>query len=400
MKYKIVLKVRSPLIAGGKKLGNDYIKSLDYIPGSVLRAAISREITQSCPYYNHKESNKKYWVSFRNEDECKNCKFKNLCRDFSDIKIGHCYPFGGCTYPLTAMRCKAHPEHKAFDTLAAKLQRKLSSENKGYSAEFNPLNCPECHGRAERCDGLYYEDNNTVRDIEAVYGIITKNSINPHLNISKEGVLYSLDALTEEVLVDGNEKELRMEGIIEGSDLEEDLGALDTLFIGAYTTAGFGEVKTSFEVYKEKEDISEIKGRVNAFNNKLHYKDKYLIPITLKTDTYLNIEKIPGKYQYELSTEDYVNYYNKLLKPYIPFSADIFSIIASNEMRRGFDTSNRNVLLRKPRVVTKAGSIFVLEAEKENLDYKKLLQLEQEGIGENTAHGFGRIRITDNFHIK
>lgn len=46
--------------------------------------------------------------------------------------------------------------------------------------------------------------------------------------------------------------------------------------------------------------------------------------------------------------------------------------------------------------------VFVYKIKKEKLKehLKELLKIEQTGIGKNTLHGFGKIRICDEFHEK
>lgn len=397
LKGKVVLELKSPMLVGGKRTNNNYIKSLNYIPGSVLRAAISREITMSCPYYDHNTSKKKYWVSYKNDSYCKECRFKNLCKNFSEINIGHCYPFNGKVYPLTAIRCKEHSEHEVKDILIEKIKREIASIDK----KINPFLClhQKCGQRTERCDGLYYEKDKKVRDIQVVYSLTTKNSINPYLRTSKDEVLYNLDALTNIAYIDESKQTLQMEGIIEGEGIE-DLKHLDTLYIGAYVTSGFGEVEIDFSILKWKEHFREIETRVDEFNKRIEYGKDYFVPITLMTDGYFNLEDKIDKPLYDISSEEYIGIYHDLLKKYIPMEFNIDNIIAYNEIRRGFDTSNKNTRLRRPKVVTKAGSIFILSINKNDVDFKKLSYMEEKGIGENTAHGFGRISIADNFHIE
>ena len=57
---------------------------------------------------------------------------------------------------------------------------------------------------------------------------------------------------------------------------------------------------------------------------------------------------------------------------------------------------------RKPQIVVKAGAVFVYKVKKEKLkeNLEGLLKIEQTGIGKNTLHGFGKVRICDEFHEK
>lgn len=402
MKYKITLELNSPMLIGGKKLNNDYIKSQEFVPGSVLRAALSHEITERCDYYSDENNEKKHWVKYLDKDNCKTCSVKNLCKNFSEIKIGHCYPLNARSYPLTAMKCKNHPTHEAFDTLIEKIKRKIALSDKSYKAESKAFVCPHpnCGERTERYDGLYVSHDNKIEDIKLVYHLVTKNAINPYLKVANDGALYTLDTISDIVLLGNEELKLSFEGIIEGEGLESDLKAIDTLHIGAYNTAGFGEVSLYSQIMKENDNVEQIERKICEFNVDINYGNKYYIPFTLKTDAYLGIEASKEGKLYSISTEEYIKIYEDILHQFIPSYMKLYNIIASNDMRAGFDTSNMKARFRKNKIVTKVGSIFVFEVDKNLIDYNELFKIQQRGLGENREHGFGQVAIAEDFHIK
>ena len=49
---RVELEFESPLIVGNKRLTTNYIESKDYISGSVIRAAIARNILNHCEAYH------------------------------------------------------------------------------------------------------------------------------------------------------------------------------------------------------------------------------------------------------------------------------------------------------------------------------------------------------------
>lgn len=398
LRYKIRLIPKNSFIVGGKKLNNDYIKSLNLVPGSVLRAALSKEITLRCAY--DEESNKNYWVQYKDKEECKECSVKNLCKNFSQIKIGQSLPLNSKLYPLTAMTCKDDHSHGAFDTLADRINMKINNIDNSHEYVCSKWVCEKCddkNGRSERCDGMYIEENDRLKDISMVNLLTTKNMINPYTRTAKDGVLYSLDSVATSVMVEEEERELYLEGFIEGENIETDLKALDYLYVGAYNSAGYGKMK--FEILGEdKENLDNLKKRVVDFNKFINNKDKLYIPITLKSDGYFNIENCSDKALYEIETEEYINFYKENITQLKEFG-EIFYMILSNEIRRGFDTSGKTVRLRKSKRVIKAGGIFVLEIDRDKIDYERLFNLQKNGIGENTEHGFGQVIICDNFHV-
>ena len=395
MKYRIRITPKNPFVIGGKKLNNDYIKSLEHIPGGVLRAALSREIVMACPYYNQ-NSSKKYWVEYKNEKECTSCRYKNLCKNFSEIKIGELYPQNSKNYPLTAMRCKENSEHKAFDTLSEKLIRKIYKDDKN----LNQIDsgCPECKKRVERCSGLFLEKNGVQKDVEVVNLLITKNAINPYMRTAKDGILYTLDAGSTKVMIGDEERDLYFEGIIEGDDIKSELENIYSLYIGAYNTAGFGKfVIDVVDEYKE-DDIKSLKNRLQKFNIKINSEKKIYVPITLESDAYINLPIENDKKLCEISKDEYIKIYENSLKE-ISELGKIFYINFLSDTRRGFDTSKENVKFRKAKKVIKSGGVIVLEIDKDKIDYSKLLNIQNNGIGENKIHGFGKIKICDEFHL-
>jgi CRISPR-associated protein Csx10 len=63
-----------------------------------------------------------------------------------------------------------------------------------------------------------------------------------------------------------------------------------------------------------------------------------------------------------------------------------------------------NVSWQRPKpsaVATTMGSVFVFQAEDKLSpdDYAALARLEQHGIGERRAEGYGQVRICDEFHL-
>lgn len=55
---------------------------------------------------------------------------------------------------------------------------------------------------------------------------------------------------------------------------------------------------------------------------------------------------------------------------------------------------------RQGRLIVKAGAVFVYQILSKEIDTKGLLELEERGVGRNTEHGFGKLRICDSFHVK
>lgn len=386
------MKLETPLIVGGKKLENNYIKSMQYVTGSVFRAALAREILNQCPYYNS-NGKKIYWVEFKNKEECKNCSFKNICKNFSNIKTDTFYPLGGKPYPNTNMRCKYNSEHEDVDILIYKINRHI-----GVDTIYNGQ-CPQCDERLEKHSGI----GKNGKDIEGIYRLITKNGINPYMKRSKDGILYSLDALSERIFLGDKEKHTEFEGTIESNiDILEDLENIKMLRVGAYTTSGFGKCRMSVKNDEDKESIKTLEDRIKRFNSYIKDDQNDYISFTLISDAYLGLEEafkdnVPPS---TIETKEFVNKYEEILSEYVGEEFKLEIPMVNNEWRRGFDTSKKISVYRKEKIVSKEGSVFVFSVPKDKIDYEKLLQIQEKGIGKNTEHGFGKVEICSEEHIK
>lgn len=393
MRYRIKLIPKSPFLIGGKKLNSDYIKSLNYIPGGVLRAALSQEIASVCAYYNEEEVERKNWIEYRNLEECSKCPYKSICKNFSNIIISNSYPLGANIYPLTTMGCKDESEHEPFDTLIDQLKLKIALlNNNKYSPDYS-CSSKGCNSRTERHSGLYIYDNGKLKDIDSVYEIMTKNSINSYTRNARDGILYTLDCHSTYVFKGKEQEKAYFEGYIySNEEIVEDLKNLNDLYVGAYNTSGLGHME--FEYLKnDKEDSKEnISNRIKEFNELIGDENNYYIPITLLSDCYCNIEDYYDKPLYDIKTEEYIDMFNKKLN-----IGDIYYSVLSIDMVRGFDTSKKVSVQRKLKKVIKAGSILVIKTN--TIDYERLLDIEKNGIGSNTAHGFGQVSVCDRFHI-
>lgn len=400
LRYKFKIIPTTLFLIGGKKLGSEYIKSLNYIPGGVLRAALSKDITSRCPYYDDKTSEKKNWVEFKNEKDCSTCKVKNICKNFDKIIISNSYPLNSNIYPLSAMGCKDVSEHEPFDTLAEKINIKLSQDSEDDKKYIPDYSCSEkgCSSRTERHDGFYVIKNEKLEDIESIYEIVTKNSINPYTRTSRDGVLYTLDCHSKFVLEGNEQKQVYFEGYIEGENLENDLKQFDDIYVGAYTTSGLGKMNFKYENIEKEDSKEDLIKRINKFNSFINCSDKVFIPITFLSDCYCKIENYYNKPLYDISTKEYIDMIKTKLNELMDVG-DIYYSILSIDMVRGFDTSSKVSRKRALKKIIKAGSVLILETKKNKINYDKLLQIEKSGIGDNLIHGFGQVSVCNRFHI-
>lgn len=387
---KILLKMKSPLVVLGKSMSSKYKESLSYISGDKVRAAFAKYILLNCPVFQFnqreeidKEKFKYNWVYYRNKLECRNCTFSDVCKSFSDMKFSFFYPEGTDIIPFTAMKCKYHKDHGFRDILI-----------KNYD---KTIKCKKClkkgkktlEGRMEAAYGLRKKNEGFEPD-KIIY---TRNAINRYTKTSKEGALFTIVAVTN----------TNFEGYIEG--VEPLLKAMKILKdkvvrIGSYISVGMG----SFEITKINEENKNcnLLEKLMDFNRRIKDKpqNKNYIPILLKSDTKLGLEKI--KLKSYLTDDDYREKWKEILLKYIDFNFSIKSVYTEVENYKGYDLSNgvdnkdENIV-----IINKMGTTILLETEdKLQKILNKLEKLEFEGIGFERENGFGKIEICNEMHLK
>lgn len=381
MIYKIKAVLKSPLMIGGKTLDSNYRESRDYIPGSVLRAAYAKAVIQRCAY-----EQKNYWLDYKAQDQCGECEFRNICKNFSNIPFPALYPLDGQPYPITA--------------------REKKYKNKDDMGVFDILKCRlATFGKADgetgwkRLEGI----NKNGEKIKLMHSAVTRTAIDYRRNTSKEGSLYTQNVILEQYINKDNELEdvMFIGELMISPEEKEELDKIRTLRIGADITRGFGKCYMSLEKSTSIDTAEKIEERINKFNSGIK-SEKVFVIADLLTDAYLGLEEIGrnNSPQTEIPDKEML----KFLEEKIGLPAGKYTlckVYKSQEFLRGFDTSKmtEKEMRRNGHLVVKAGAVFIYEVMPEEIDSARLLEFEQKGIGKNTEHGFGKIRICDMFHI-
>lgn len=381
MIYKINALLKSPLMIGGKTLDSNYRESRDYIPGSVLRAAYAKAIIQRCAF-----EQKNYWLEYKGQAQCKDCEFRNICKNFLKIQFPFLYPLGGQPYPVTA--------------------RGKKYKNKGDTKVFDILKCRLItSGKADgetgwkRLDGI----NKNGKPVKLMHSAITRTAIDYKRNAAKEGSLYTQNVILEQYMNEYDE----LEDIVFTGEImilpeeKEELDKISILRIGADITRGFGKCHISLGNCTSVDTVEEIKERIRKFNSGIKGEKAFVI-VDLLTDAYLGLEEIGGNNisQTEITDIEMIKFLEKKINLNIE-KYTLCKVHKFQEFLRGFDTSKttEKEMRRNGHLVVKAGAVFVYEVTPEEIKWKELLKFEQKGIGKNTEHGFGKIRICDMFHI-
>lgn len=384
--YKIKAVLKSPLMIGGKKLNSNYRESKDYIPGSVLRAAYARALIQRCAL--EQKNNR---LVFQAQSQCEECAFQTVCRHFSNIPFPALYPFGGSPFPVTARekKYKDKGETGIFDILKSRLSDQGKAQGE---SEWSRLEGIHKHGQK----------------VKLIHSAITRTAIDYQRNAAKEGSLYTQNVVSEKCMSEkGGFCDVSFSGQIRLSPEEEkELSQIQILHIGADATRGFGICHMSFEEVNGHDTSDQITTRIEEFNKGIASKQEYVI-LDLLTDAYLELEEIGADTvsQTDFSDEQMLSY----LEQKIDFPDKRYRLQKAyklQEVHRGIDTTKETEaeMRRQARLVVQAGAVFVYQAieedTEEDIDKAKLLELEENGIGQYTEHGFGRVRVCDGFHVQ
>lgn len=388
---KVKFRFNSPFLVGGIKRTSNYIESLDYIPGNVVRAAFAKHILSNCPYYDRNEYiqvdgvERKNWVYYRGKSQCENCSLKSLCQKFSDVKFSFFYPEGTSIIPATAMRCKMYPEHGLIDRLIVE----------------KPL-CKKCNnndGRVEFITG-YIRDGKEYAVTKSLY---TRTAIDKYTGTAKDGMLYSLQAITA---TEGQDN--IFEGNIWGLN-KEDILPIRHLRIGKYISVGFGKCKIIIEDIegtkdtkdtKDAEGVEDTKNLIRSmseFNKKYkvcnHIEDDifyFAIKLTSNTKLDYNIKNYNDRGE-RIITDKYKDIWlNSLCIPELIEDFKIEKVYAEVFNFRGYDTSRTEQEQRKqPTHMVQKGSVIIFKTSK---DFQNILDTftSLDGFGFDTINGFGQ----------
>jgi CRISPR-associated Csx10 family RAMP protein len=365
---KITLKLKTPLLAGGRYLVGNFLTTQDFISGAVMRASFAREILRNCMLYDidKADATGRYnWVYIRDEGRCKSCKYYKWCSQFEKLKFSNFYYEGTKPFPLSAMKCKYNDDHGIVDILINHFEK-----------------CPECGERIEFATGFY----KGKELIKIPKRLITRTAIDYITKTAKEGSLYSIVVIEEGSI---------FEGYIDGAD---DLEFPADIRIGADTSSGLGKCELLKQDNIEKNNdlekrIKDFNKYVNEITNNKEYKT--YISFDLYSDLIINInDKLTAK-----TTQEFKDLWKKILK--LNFDYEIIKVYSESNLYRGYDTSRPwNMWRKETQSIIDKGSVIMIGT---NIDLNKIIDelkaVEKNGIGPDTKNGYGDVIICDKIHL-
>ncbi len=375
-------------MVGGKRLADNVLESLDYIPGNVMRAALAKYILLSCPLYDHRkpdELGRYNYVYVRDETSCSRCKFNNACREFSNIRISFFYPEGYDIIPLTSKKCKTYMDHGFKDILTgvetSECEECMKINRQGSGTAFL--------GRMEFANGFRHGKEKCTPGRYS----FTRTSLDEYTLTALDASLHSINVVEGGIIYEGEIKGFESLNLNPGK----------MLYVGKYTSIGFGHVKIMGVKDKpERKNLIELLGE---FNKNIRTKlprdaEKSYIPILFRSDAKLGIEELCT--DTPLSDREYKQIWERLVLGDNPCGFQIEQVFSEQDIYKGYDTSKElEKWERKPCVFTKKGTSVLMSTKKRLEDIvETLISMETKGIGKDTYDGFGEIEICNELHVK
>jgi CRISPR-associated protein Csx10 len=381
---KVVLELipESPLRVGGVKPKENFLGTVGYIPGSVLRGTLAE------------------W--FRVQD-----REGDIVPVVSEMRFGNLFPAPreahyALPLPLTALECKLHGGfrteggHGIRDSLIVAC---VYEELERLGARFPvPLlfRCRECGGRMERVRGFCAHTPSGWRKAEVSLGLKTGVALSRFRRVAQEKALYRVMGIRpKDGLVFLGRLSFQRE-----EQLRELEVAVEHLGVGALTTRGFGKARLS----ARSDALPSLSERLRNFNERLRTVWRDLLHLCRQAGgagaipesphhTYFSLDLLsPGIFADASGLPSLV--------PFLELAGKSLSPVfwATHQVHAGGWSTAWG--LPKPTALAAAqGSAYVF---KSSLDEKELLPLlealESGGIGERTDEGFGEVVVCHPLH--
>ena len=379
------LRFTSPFVVSMKSHKSNFVDSISYVPGQVIRGALAewmfrmgksdkiKEIVNRMRFGNFFPSNYIKSLSLPFPQSSLSCKynsgFENVPQGYLDSR-GH--GIRDILIPLIV--------YNQFEKLGVKFPFTFS------------FTCNKCGSRMEPISGFYVHTSEGWHKFGPSFFVQTKISISRHRHSSQEGQLYRVVSLNHPFFVGRicYEKEEHIEVLKE---------AIKDVGVGALTSRGFGFA----ELKDSKSDIPPIKDRLYSFQNILTeiWYDFYDLAVQLG---YSQLPPEPDGLYFSIDLLSPAVLIGKDGLPTLKLTLKIGDQIlepilwmVSPAAYGGWSTAWG---LPKPTsIAADRGSVYVY---KTSMKMEKLLpyleDIEEKGVGLHSKSGWGEVLIPHPFH--
>jgi CRISPR-associated protein Csx10 len=397
---QLTIKALSPLAIGRQKPGGSVSEAQNYIPGAVIRGAIAHVIIQQL---GQPEPNDDFHQLFLNENAA---IFQNAYPAVAKVSDREQVLSGEVrVIPATAVSSKTKPGFKTnpkndgvFDTLCDRFCAE------GYNHPYDPNN-PKDGGRVEPHSGFYSRIGDRYYQPSVTTRLLTRVGINRRRATAEEQVLYSIEVLNE---VEGKANQpATYKGaiLVEDETLANDLISFidnNHFRLGGSASRGLGKVKITPKLSPISPNIDS---RIAQFNEKL--KERWQIwnifgeppQDLLEGRTYFTLDLQSDA----ILTENWRR--TTVISPDMlrQFAGVDDSTLELHVAYSSYDyVSGWNAawgLMKDVELVTNKGAVYLFSTTQLDKWLDALANLENRGVGERTAEGFGQVQICNEFHL-
>ncbi|MHB8597670.1 MAG: type III-D CRISPR-associated RAMP protein Csx10 [Ktedonobacteraceae bacterium] len=324
-------------------------------------------------------------------------------------------------YPLpkTAQSCKRfsgfkydvedddEAHHGVRDTLIdwALFSMKTVTDSERLQVMQNDRECGVCHSSMDHFSGSGYYSRDEMEP-ERIFSakiktrLQTRTGINRQTGTVQQSILYNREVLEEGMQFRGVAKlPDELAGIFE--TFLNEVGRDELVRIGTGRTRGMGKVALAIEAIDDgQHTFEDFKNQLQAFDGQVRAQakrfditllERFYVAVTLHSPVIVRDELL--RYEGTLSEQT--------LARWLKVPGDTFEQVyqaASTQRVTGW-----NELWGTPKAndyAIETGSVFLFScsSKPDNTFLRALYDLEEQGIGQRRAEGFGRIRISDPFH--
>lgn len=403
----------------------DSAKGADYIPGTTLVGALAAAHRMLNP-----TKKEEFESLFLQEQvfypDLYPATFKHEDRGMQELQESDYLPI----YPLpkTAQSCKRHPgfllpedkEEKAHGVRDSLIDWALARLDRleGYSYQSSDPLLPlaalkkyktcSCKESMDHIDGYYRrQDSDPFNMILARSNkrLRTHTGIDRATGTVEDSILYNREVFEEGMLFWGSIRFPNDDELIESFEsFINKVGHTGLVRIGTGRTRGMGQVTLRVERQREKDRFTSFKDRLLGLNNQLYkhaeqlqfgnLEQYYFFALTLHSPLILCDEflRYRGTIDEKVLTKELLN-----LKDEIPGLKRIYQAASVSRVTGWQEMWG---LPRTNEYAIDTGSVFLFACPQPLNEevLKKLLELEEQGIGKRRTEGFGRICISDRFH--
>jgi Uncharacterized protein predicted to be involved in DNA repair (RAMP superfamily) len=437
------LTIRADHAAGGTQ-------TIEYIPGTTIMGSLASTFLMLYP-----EQKTTFEQLFLNDNVQFPCLYPVASQEIPIVRRKHytvndekntaqlpVYPF-----PKTALTCKRHKGfrprtgeesedddgHGIRDTLITRalfaeyladnddstdkaqgttIGAQLDKERAALKILSELKQCDVCHEPTDRITGYYQQlasDSSRMRVCKVHTYTQTHTGINRQSGTVEEGILYSRQVINEGTQFWGllacndNDTYTKLQGLI----LE--IGTTGLLRIGTGRSRGMGKVHiTLHDSVEQQGSLEQFTRRLNALNKKLkqasqaytelkRMQDYYYFSLTLHAPTILQDELL--RYRGSIDANVLLQLLREL-DDQLAEDMNLHCIYQQASIRRITGWQELWGTPRTNEYAIETGSVFIFKCPLAQRDalLPTLYHLEETGIGKRRAEGFGRIRISDEFH--